>query len=153
MAIFKRKNQKEENEKKAQHIADEKPVVAKKTEKTKSKKTAESKERKTSKETKIVAVQLGAKGSEFILKPLITEKTATLASTNKYVFVVSKDANKIQISHAISSMYGVVPDSVNIQNVRGKQVRFGRTRGTRRNWKKAIVTLPKGKTINVYDGV
>ena len=50
-------------------------------------------------------------------------------------------------------MYGITPVSVNIQNVRGKRVRFGRVRGKRKDWKKAIVTLPEGKTINVYDGV
>jgi len=88
-----------------------------------------------------------------IVKPLISEKAATLTSGNQYVFVVRKNANRIQVRNAIKQMYGVTPISVNVLNVRGKKVRFGRRIGKRSNWKKAIVTLPAGQTINVYEGV
>jgi len=88
-----------------------------------------------------------------ILRPLVTEKTAVLASAGKYVFVVSTGANRIQVKTAIKEMFGVVPTSVNIQNVRGKRVRFGKRRGKRSDWKKAVVSLPKGQKINVYEGV
>jgi len=83
----------------------------------------------------------------------VTEKSATLSSANQYVFIVRKEANRIQVRSAIKAMYGITPTSVNIQNYRGKKVRFGRRLGQRRDWKKAIITLPAGKTINVYEGV
>ncbi len=88
-----------------------------------------------------------------IVRPLVTEKTAILASQNTYVFVVSSKANKVSVASSIKTMYGIRPASVNIQNVRGKRVRFGKIQGRRKGWKKAIVTLPKGKTIDVYEGV
>ncbi len=99
------------------------------------------------------AIKAGSVASSVILSPLVTEKTAQLASQSQYVFRVDTRANKIQIGDAIRSMYGVTPVSINIQNQEGKRVRFGRTRGVRARWKKAIVTLPKGKTIEVYEGV
>jgi large subunit ribosomal protein L23 len=50
-------------------------------------------------------------------------------------------------------MYGMIPVEVNMQVVEGKSKRFGRTTGKRKDWKKAIVTLPEGKKIEVYEGV
>ncbi|MFH1433983.1 MAG: 50S ribosomal protein L23 [Candidatus Uhrbacteria bacterium] len=88
-----------------------------------------------------------------IIKPYITEKTAILAHDNHYVFVVSADANRIQVRNAVKAMYGITPVSVNIQNQRGKRVRFGRVRGQQKAWKKALVTVPKGTKIDVYEGV
>ncbi|MBI4437869.1 50S ribosomal protein L23 [Candidatus Uhrbacteria bacterium] len=91
--------------------------------------------------------------SDVIVRPLVTEKAAILSSGNTYVFVVRKDANRIQVRSAIKEMYGITPVRVNIQNVPGKWVRFGRSQGKRSDWKKALVTLPAGKTINVHEGV
>lgn len=88
-----------------------------------------------------------------VLKPVVTEKSAILASKNMYVFAVKEDANKLEVAQAIKQMYEVNPRSVNILNVRGKIVRRGRISGKRKGWKKAIVTLPKGKTLNLYEGV
>lgn len=98
-------------------------------------------------------VKAGVVASSVILAPHVTEKSAHLASQSQYVFRVAVKANKIQIAQAIRAMYGVVPTSVNIQNFDGKKVRYGRTKGERKNWKKAIVSLPEGKTIEVYEGV
>ena len=72
---------------------------------------------------------------------------------NKYFFEVKKDANKIEIAKAINDVYGVKPVSVNIMRVGGKKVRRGRTFGKRKDWKKDIVTLKKGESIKVYEGV
>ncbi|MFA4845956.1 MAG: 50S ribosomal protein L23 [Patescibacteria group bacterium] len=91
--------------------------------------------------------------SDVIVRPLVTEKSAVMASANTYVFVVRNNANRIAVRSAIKQMYGITPVRVNIQNVPGKWVRFGRSQGKRSDWKKALVTLPKGKTINVYEGV
>ncbi|MBI4435055.1 50S ribosomal protein L23 [Candidatus Uhrbacteria bacterium] len=96
---------------------------------------------------------VGVDTANVIVKPLISEKAANLAGANQYVFVVRKDANRLQVRAAIKTMYGVSPISINVLNVRGKKVRFGRTQGTRSDWKKAVITLPAGQTINVYEGV
>jgi large subunit ribosomal protein L23 len=88
-----------------------------------------------------------------LVKPLITEKASVLASQNKYVFVVKKDTNKVEVMKAVSEVYGVKPTTVNMIRMEGKDVRYGRYSGKRSDWKKAIVTLPAGKTIQVYEGV
>jgi len=88
-----------------------------------------------------------------LLKPLVTEKATNLGVLNKYVFAVSPKANKIEIAEAIEAVYGVKPVRVNIIKVEGKTVRRGRTFGRRKDWKKAIVALPTGKTIKIYEGV
>jgi large subunit ribosomal protein L23 len=87
------------------------------------------------------------------VKPLITEKAANVGAHNKYVFSVQKSTNKIEIGKAIHEIYGIKPEAVNIVNVTGKKVRYGRINGVRSDWKKAVVTLPAGKTINIYEGV
>lgn len=88
-----------------------------------------------------------------LVKPLITEKATILGAENKYIFAVSKNSNKIEIARAINEVYGVKPVSVNIIKVKGKNVRYGRTQGKQKDWKKAIIKLPEGKTIKVYEGV
>ncbi len=103
--------------------------------------------------TPAAIVKAGAVGSSVILRPIVTEKAAHLSSVGQYLFEVDLRANKIQIRNAIRSMYGITPTSVNVQKVGGKKVRYGRTMGVRKDWKKAIVTLPKGKKIEVYEGV
>ncbi len=91
---------------------------------------------------------------KILVKPLITEKASVQGTDeNKYFFEVKKDANKIEIAKAINDVYGVKPVSVNIMRVGGKKVRRGRTFGKRKDWKKAIVTLKKGESIKVYEGV
>ena len=88
-----------------------------------------------------------------ITSPLVTEKAATIAHVGQYSFVVSMDATRVDVKNAVKAMYGVTPTKVNIMRVRGKVVRFGGREGMRSTWKKAIVTLPKGKTIDMYEGV
>jgi large subunit ribosomal protein L23 len=88
-----------------------------------------------------------------LVKPLITEKSAIAESKNKYSFVVAKSANKNQIKTAIEEIYGVKAVNVNVSNIEGRRVRFGRSMGRRNDYKKAIVTLPEGKTIDIHVGV
>jgi len=88
-----------------------------------------------------------------LLKPLITEKGTYLAEHNKYLFEVYNYTNKQEIKKAVKAVYGVMPIKVNIINSAGKKVRHGKTNGVTRDKKKAIVTLPKGKNIEVYEGV
>ncbi|KKR19937.1 MAG: 50S ribosomal protein L23 [Parcubacteria group bacterium GW2011_GWE2_39_37] len=88
-----------------------------------------------------------------LVKPLVTEKASVVASENKYIFSVDRDANKIEIAKAINEVYGIKPTEVNVIRVKGKKVRHGKTQGQRKDWKKAVVTLPAGKSIKVYEGV
>jgi large subunit ribosomal protein L23 len=88
-----------------------------------------------------------------LVKPLVTEKGSNMVVENKYLFAVSNKTNKIDIEKAIIEAYGIKPLKVNIINVGGKTKRQGRVIGKRKDWKKAIVTLPKGKTIQVYEGI
>ncbi|PIV51892.1 50S ribosomal protein L23 [Candidatus Falkowbacteria bacterium CG_4_9_14_3_um_filter_36_9] len=88
-----------------------------------------------------------------LIKPMVTEKASIIASANKYIFQVSRDANKIEISKAINDVYGIKPVSVNIVTMGGKKTRYGRITGKRKNWKKAVITLPEGSSIKLYEGV
>ena len=90
---------------------------------------------------------------KIIVKPLVTEKVSGLGALNKYVFAVAKNTNKIEVAKAIKEIYGIKPVSVNVVRMMGKKARYGRISGKRKDWKKAIVTLPKGETIKVYEGV
>ena len=88
-----------------------------------------------------------------LVRPLITEKATNLGAQDKYVFVVSRAANKIEVAKAVQAAYGVKPLRVNLVNVMGKKVSRGKVRGQRSDWRKAIVTLAKGETIKIYEGV
>lgn len=88
-----------------------------------------------------------------LIKPLVTEKSAIAESHNKYSFLVAKSANKNQVKTAVAEIYGVQPTQVNIANVEGRAVRFGRSAGRRGDYKKAIITLPAGKAIDIHTGV
>ena len=88
-----------------------------------------------------------------LVKPMVTEKATNLSAVNQYVFMVSIDANKIEVAKAIFEVYGVNPTSVNIIKSKGKKVNRGKVSGRRKDFKKAIVTLKKGESISVYEGV
>lgn len=94
-----------------------------------------------------------AKAYEVLLKPLITEKASELGALNKYVFAINPRMNKIEVKKAIRTLYKVDPIGVNIINLSGRKVRYGRISGKTKSWKKAIVTLKDGDSIEVYEGV
>ncbi|MEK9158967.1 MAG: 50S ribosomal protein L23, partial [Patescibacteria group bacterium] len=71
----------------------------------------------------------------------------------QYCFEVSPRANKIEIRKAIEGTFGVHVESVRIVNSKGKQVRYGRVSGSRKNRKKAIVTVKKGERIELHKQV
>jgi large subunit ribosomal protein L23 len=99
------------------------------------------------------SLPLHSEAHRILLRPLVTEKSAIAESENKYSFVVAKWANKNQVMQAVKDVYKIEPTDVNIMNIDGRQVRFGRNMGRRSDYKKAIVTLPKGKTIDIHTGV
>lgn len=88
-----------------------------------------------------------------LVRPLISEKASHQQSLNQYFFAVALNANRIEVAKAVKDVYGVSPIKVNIIRSEGKARRIGSTIGRRKDWKKAIVTLPKGKTISLYEGV
>ncbi len=93
-----------------------------------------------------------------IIKPIITEKmTAQGEKLNRYGFIVDKRANKLQIKKAVKELYGVEPDEVNTMNYSGKNksrfTKSGVLTGKSNAFKKAIVTLAKGETIDFYSNI
>jgi large subunit ribosomal protein L23 len=89
---------------------------------------------------------------DIIIRPIITEKTMRLNDKeNKVTFEVAKGANKIQVAQAIKEIYGFSPVSVNIVNVHPKTKRVGRYVGKTNAVRKAVVRLPEGKDIDLYN--
>ena len=88
---------------------------------------------------------------DVLIRPIITEKTSSLMSEGKYTFRVSKAANKIEIKHAVESIFKVDVTDVRTMNMPGKLKRQGRTAGMTPEWKKAIVTLGRGQSIPIFE--
>jgi large subunit ribosomal protein L23 len=83
------------------------------------------------------------------LKSLIyTEKSNKELAEGKYYFKVDKDCNKVKLKNLIKTFFKVEVEKVNISNVTGKTKRFKGITGQRKSYKKAIVTLKKGQSIN-----
>ena len=88
---------------------------------------------------------------QIIRRPIVlTEKANRLRETNQVVFEVVRDANKIQIKQAVQELFNVKVKSVNTSIFRGKDRRMGRGHAKMQNWKKAIVTLGEGQTIDFF---
>ncbi len=90
---------------------------------------------------------------QVIVRPLITEKATILAGEQKYAFEVARAANKNQIRDAVATAFNVHVTKVHTMNVRGKSRRMGRRQTRTRDWKKAIVTLAEGDTIQIFEGI
>ena len=89
---------------------------------------------------------------DVIKKPLITEKTtAEKDARNVVVFVVNKDANKIEIKDSVEKLFKVSVSAVKTVNVAGKVKRVGKNIGKRPNWKKAYVSLEAGSNIDFFE--
>ena len=90
---------------------------------------------------------------EVIVRPLITEKTsAAYQDRGEYTFQVHPNASKPQIRQAIEELFGVKVTNVWTASQRGKEKRMGQSIGRRPNWKKAIVKLREGDTIEIFEG-
>jgi large subunit ribosomal protein L23 len=84
-----------------------------------------------------------------VLAPVVSEKSTFVADKNRqYVFRVADRATKPEIKAAVELMFKIKVDSVTVSNVKGKERRFGRIEGRRRNWKKAYVRVAEGQEIN-----
>jgi large subunit ribosomal protein L23 len=91
---------------------------------------------------------------EVIVRPAVTEASAALQELERtYTFIVSKDANKLEIRHAVQSLFDVKVEAVRTANYQGKWRRVGRSLGRRPAYKKAVVKLAEGDAIDVYEGI
>jgi large subunit ribosomal protein L23 len=90
--------------------------------------------------------------NEVLLAPVVSEKSYSLLADRKYSFKVHKDAHKTQVRQAVEELFGVHVENVNISHVRPKPKRRGQIRGTKPGWKKAIVQLREGDSIEIFEG-
>ena len=87
---------------------------------------------------------------DIIKAPIITEKSASISADGKKVVLkVAKDANKVQIRQAVESAFNVKVTNVNTVSVRAKNKRVGRYEGKTKAYKKAIITLAEGSTLDL----
>jgi len=91
--------------------------------------------------------------TQVIIRPVVSEKSYVLASTNKYTFRVHPNAHKTQIRQAIEDLFGVHVVDVRTMAVKSKPKRRGWTSGRTREWKKAIVQVREGDTIPIFQGL
>ncbi len=94
------------------------------------------------------------KSNKYILRrPIITEKANWMKETsNKYVFEVDKHCNKIEIGKAVEEQFNVTVTNVRTYSTHGKVRTQGRFKGRRPDWKRAIVQLLEGDTIEFFEG-
>lgn len=90
--------------------------------------------------------------NEVILAPVVSEKSYALIEQNKFSFKVHKDAHKTQVRQAVEQLFDVKVIGVNILKVQAKPKRRGLFKGERPGWKKAIVQLREGDTIEFFEG-
>jgi large subunit ribosomal protein L23 len=90
--------------------------------------------------------------SEVVIRPVVSEKSYGQIANNQYTFKVHQDAHKTQIRQAVEDLFEVKVTRVNVVKVAAKPKRRGAFRGTRPGWKKAIVQLREGDTIEIFGG-
>ena len=89
-----------------------------------------------------------------IKKPLITEKgTKQKEQTNQYVFEIDRAANKVMVRNAVEKIFKVKVLHVAVMNMKGKRRRVGKNLGKKADWKKAIVRLAPGESIEFFEGI
>jgi large subunit ribosomal protein L23 len=90
--------------------------------------------------------------NEILLAPVVSEKSYSLLNDRKYSFRVHQDAHKTQIRQAVEELFEVHVERVNIVKVQPKPKRRGLHKGTRPGWKKAVVQIREGETIEIFEG-
>lgn len=88
---------------------------------------------------------------DIVKRPLITEKATKLVEEGKYTFEVMQGVNKVEIKKAIEEVFKVNVVKINVINVRKKERKVGKYEGFRPAVRKAIVTLEKGQTLDVFE--
>lgn len=87
---------------------------------------------------------------EVIIRPVITEHSYDMMEQNTFTFEVAKSANKVEIRQAVEAIFDVTVTKVNTLNVKSKPKRLRGPLGRTRTWKKAMVTLKEGDTIEIF---
>jgi large subunit ribosomal protein L23 len=90
--------------------------------------------------------------AEVLIRPVISEKSYEQITQNRYTFKIHKDAHKTQVRQAVEQLFDVTVVSVNILKVQAKPKRRGLIKGVRPGWKKAIVELKQGDSIEIFEG-
>ncbi len=90
--------------------------------------------------------------NQVLLAPVVSEKSYAQIEDRKYTFKVHQDAHKTQIRQAVEELFDVKVEDVKVLKVAAKPKRRGMFRGTRPGWKKAIVKLRPGETIEIFEG-
>lgn len=155
MSIFTRKNQKTTKAQTAEaevqvEASEKKPKAVRKTavSKTKAVKSTAKSETTTAPVVKVLA---GV--SRTLLAPLVTEKSAHLADQGVYAFLVPIQANRVTVGQAFREMYKITPVKINIIRVHGKEHRFGQVTSRQSDWKKALISVPKGTRIDIFEKI
>ena len=95
--------------------------------------------------------------TQIVLRPVISEKSMDQSTVNKYTFAVADEANKMQIKAAVEELFKVTVTSVNVLTAKRKEKsrnrRRGRQVGYTSPWKKAVVTIKAGDSIEFFEGV
>jgi large subunit ribosomal protein L23 len=125
--------------------------TTKKVEKTEEAKPAKKTTKKSSK--KVEAVKTGKatiKSYDCITKPILSEETMkNMETLNKITVQVSKSSNKVEIKDAFEAIFGVKVKQVNVSNVRAKDKRVGKYSGKTSSYKKAVITLAEGQSLEL----
>ncbi|MGD0166572.1 MAG: 50S ribosomal protein L23 [Gaiellaceae bacterium] len=90
--------------------------------------------------------------TQVLLAPVVSEKSYHMINERKYCFRVHPDAHKTQVRQAVEAQFEVEVESVNIVSMPSKPKRRGASRGQRPGWKKAIVKLREGHSIEIFQG-
>jgi large subunit ribosomal protein L23 len=90
--------------------------------------------------------------NEVLLAPVVSEKSYSLIADRKYSFRVHPKAHKTQVRQAVEELFQVKVERVNISQVKPKPKRRGLIRGTKPGWKKAVVQVREGDTIEIFEG-
>ena len=90
--------------------------------------------------------------NEILLAPVVSEKSYSLISEGKYVFRIHPDAHRTQVRQAVEELFDVHVEGVNVLKVQSKPKRRGLVRGRKPGWKKAIVQLKQGESIEIFEG-
>jgi large subunit ribosomal protein L23 len=90
--------------------------------------------------------------NEVLVAPVVSEKSYSLINDHKYSFRVHPDAHKTQIRQAVEELFDVHVERVNVSQVRAKPKRRGVSKGIKPGWKKAIVQIREGESIQIFEG-
>lgn len=107
----------------------------------------------TAKKAKAVKKAINPSHYNTIVSPVVTEKSTLAGEFGKYTFKVAVDTNKTKVKEAVEALFNVEVSKVNVVNYDGKVKRFKNFTGRRDAYKKAIVTLKSGQSIDLASGL